>query len=191
MNKQKKQLLLLLGVLILFIAAYFGLQAYNTAEANKAEEAEEGESIISMEYSDVEYLQFAYEGEPIDLECVDGTWYVVGDHSQNVKQYRIKAIVNGIACPLLAEDKLENVTDLSLYGLTEPAKEIHVGNDVEQYTIYVGDYNTMTLNYYVYLSTDPATVYAVDSANITRFNFALADLVDAAEEETTEESTTE
>lgn len=185
MNKQKKQLFLLLGILVLFIGVFVGLRAYNEAEANKEEETE-GEIVMSLEYSDAEYLQYEYEGDPIDLECVDGTWYVVGDHSQNVKQYRIKSIITGIA-PFIAEDKIENVTDLSIYGLTEPKKVIHVGNDVEQYTIYVGDYNNLTLNYYVYISTDPSTVYSVESAVITRFNYPLSDLVDAAEE-TTEES---
>ena len=180
MNNQKKQLFLLLGVLVLFIAAYFGLQAYNKAGSEEEEEAE-GEPVISMEYSDVEYLQFNHEEELLQFECVDGTWYVTGDHSQSVKQYRIQSILNGIACPMLAEDKIENVTDLSQYGLAEPAQEIQVGNDVEQYTIYVGDFNSMTYIYYVYLATDPTTVYSVGSAEINRMGYGLSDFLEAVE----------
>jgi len=187
MNKQKKQLFLLLGILVFFIVAYFGLQAYNKAQAQKEEEVE-GEEVISMEYSDVEVLQFNHDEELLQFECVDGTWYVTGDHSQNVKQYRIETVLNGIACPLLAEDKIENVTDLSQYGLTEPAQEILVGNDVEQYTIYVGDNNSMMRTYYVYLSTDPTTVYSIGAADINRLDYGLSDFIEAAAEESTEAS---
>lgn len=182
MKKQKKQLFLLLGVLVFFVAAYFGLQAYNQAEASKEEEAE-GVEAISMEYSDVEMLQFTHDGEWLQFECVDGTWYVVGDHTQNVKQYRIKTMVNGVASPLLAEVVIENVTDLSMYGLADPAREIRVGNDVEQYTIYVGDLNSMMYTYYVYLASDPTTVYSVDSADINRMDYGLSDFVEPATEE--------
>lgn len=181
MNKQKKQLFLLLGVLVLFIAAYFGLQAYNNAAAEKEKEVE-GEEVISMDYSDVEILEFTADEGLLQFECIDGTWYVTGDHSQNVKQYRIKSILNGIACPLLSEGTIKNVTDLSLYGLDEPAQEILVGNDAEKYTIYVGDNNSMLYTYYVYLSTDPTTVYAVGSENINRLDYGLSDFVEATEE---------
>ena len=180
MKNQKKQLFLLLGMLVFFIAAYFALQAYKKAKAEKEEEVN-GEPVISMEYSDVEMLQFTHDEELLQFECVDGTWYVTGDHSQSVKQYRIKSILNGIACPLLSEGTIENVTDLSQYGLAEPSQEILVGNDVEQYTIYVGDLNKMLYTYYVYLSTDPTTVYAVGSENVNRLDYGLSDFVEVAE----------
>lgn len=181
MNKQKKQLFLLLGLLFVFVAAYFGLQAYNNADTGKEEE-EEGEVVISMDYSDVECLQFNYGEELLEFEFVDGTWYVTGDHSRSVKQYRIQSILNGIACPLLAESKIENVTDLSQYGLAEPSQEILVGNDVEQYTICVGDFNSMTYIYYVYLSSDPTTVYSVASTEINRLGYGLSDFLEPVEE---------
>lgn len=187
MKKQKKQLFVLLGVLVLLVAGYFGLQAYNSAEADKEAEAE-GVEVISMVYEDVEILQFNHEEELLQFECVDGTWYVTGDHSQNVKQYRIKSVLNGIACPLLAESTIENVTDLSLYGLAEPSQTIIVGNDVEQYTIYVGDNNSMLYTYYVYLSNDPTTVYSVGSAEINRLGYGLSDFVEAVTEESAEAS---
>ena len=186
MKKQKKQMLLLLVVLVLVIAALVGLRAYNDYEANKEAEVE-GDVIIDMEYMETEILTYDYEGETYSLERIDDVWYVKGDRTQNVKQYRIKAMLSAVA-PLVAEQTIENVTYFSMYGLDEPRKTITFGDDIEQYTMYVGDMNSMTSTYYISLDLNSSTVYAVDTACVTRFNYALEDLIDAEEEETTEES---
>lgn len=186
MKKQKKQMILLLGILVLFIAAFIGLKLYNNAQANKEEEIE-GDIIIEMEYMDTELLIYDYEGETYSLERIDDVWYVTGDHSQNVKQYRIKAMLTAVA-PLVAEQTIENVTDFSQYGLDNPQKTITFGDDMQQYTMYVGNINSMTSTYYISLDLNSSTVYAVDTACVTRFNFAIEDLVDAEEVESSAEA---
>lgn len=189
MKKQKRQMILLLCLLILFVAAYVGVKAYNNALINKEEEVV-GDIIIQMEYEDTEILSYDYEGETYHLERMDDVWYVKGDHSQNVKQYRIKAMLTELA-PLVAEKTIENVTDFSQYGLETPQKTIVFGDDMQQYTIYVGDMNSMTSTYYITLDLNGSTVYAVDTACVTRFNYALEDLIDAPEVDGSAESSAE
>ncbi len=186
MKKQKKQMISLLILLLVIVGALVGLRAYNSAQANKPAEVE-GEIIVEMEYADTEMLTYSYEGVEYSFERVDDVWYVKDDHSQNVKQYRIKAMLTGVA-PLVATQIIENVTDYSQYGLDEPERVIIFGDDMEQFAMTVGDYNSMSSAYYVRVN-DSAEVYVVDSASITRFNYTVDDLVDAAEEETADADT--
>ena len=185
-------MLLLLLLLLILVGAFVGLRVYNDAQANKPAEAE-GEVIIDMEYADMEQLSYTYEGETYSFERVDDVWYVKGDHSQNVKQYRIQAMFTGIA-PFVAEQVIEDVTDFAQYGLDEPQGTVIFGDDMQQFTMSVGDYNSFTATYYVRLG-DGNTVYVVDQACVTRFNQTLDDVVeevtDSSAAESTESGTTE
>lgn len=186
MKKQKKQMILMLALLLIVIGALVGLRIYNDAQANKQAEAE-GEVIIDMEYADAELLSYVYEGETYSFERIDDIWYVAGDHSKSVKQSRIQAMMLGVT-PFVAEQVIENVTDFAQYGLDEPQNTIVFGNDMEQFTLSVGDYNSFSATNYVRLN-DSATVYVVKQACVTRFNQTLDDLVEevAEEAETAEE----
>lgn len=178
MKKQKMQMILLLALLLIVVAALVGLRVYNDAQANKPAEVD-GEVVIEMEYADTELLSYEYEDETYSFERVDDVWYVKGDHSQNVKQYRIKAMMSEIA-PLVAVQVIENVTDFSQYGLAEAQRTITFGDDMEQYTLSVGDKNSLSNTYYVRVN-DSTDVYVVEQTCVTRFNTTLDEIVEAAE----------
>lgn len=180
MKKQKIQLAAMLLVLAALAAAFLGLKKYNEAQSELPAE-EEGEVIIGAAYDDVVNLIYEYEGETYQYEKEEDTWYLAEDHSRNVKQYRVKAMLAGVT-PLRAAQTLENVEDLSVYGLEAPQRTIIFDTAVQRFKIYVGDANSLTSSYYIRLEGDPDTVYIVAQADINRFNYGLEDILEAEEE---------
>ncbi len=179
MKKQRRQTLLLLLLLTVCGGALFALRGYNGSREEKGEEAE-GEVIIAVASEEIIRYGFDYEGVSYVLEKEEDTWYDAENHERNLYQYRTAALTEGVA-PLVAVQVLENVSDLSQYGLKEPQRTIFYETATESYTLYVGDKNTVTSSYYVSLPSD-GNVYVVESAAINRFNVTLEDLTDATEE---------
>lgn len=180
MKKQRVQLLVLAIVLIALCAALLGVRQYNQAQAEKPEE-EEGEVVLAVEADDIIRFSYDYEGVTYTFEKEGDTWYYAEDHDLTLRQYYTASLVTGVA-PLVATQIIENVTDMGQYGLTEPQRTISYETATGSYILYVGDKNTVTSGYYVCLPSESA-VYVVDSADISRFNVTLDNLVDDTEEE--------
>lgn len=68
-----------------------------------------------MNSDDITSFSYVYEGETYAFEKKDETWYYTDDHSLNLNQERIKAMILKVA-PLKADQVIENVTDMSQYG---------------------------------------------------------------------------
>lgn len=87
--------------------------------------------------------------------------------------------------PLKADQVIENVTDMSQYGLADPESTIQYETADRSVIINVGNLNSMTSQYYVAFPSE-MKVYAVATNVVTGFNYTLEDLVEV--EETAEET---
>ena len=123
------------------------------------------------------------EGEILAQE-VDETWYYADDHSLNLNQDRIKAMILKVA-PLKADQVIENVTDMSQYGLADPERTIQYETADRSVIINIGNLNSMTSQYYIAFPSE-MKVYVVATNVVTGFNYTLEDLVEV--EETAEET---
>lgn len=186
MKKQQKQLIILLAVLVVLTAGFFALKYYNKVQSEKAEEPT-GDVVFDIEESDIVKVTYDYSGETNSFERVDDTWYYVDDHSLDINQYSINNMTSKWA-GLRAEQTIENVTDMSQYGLDADARTVCFETAGESYIFLIGDSNAVTDVYYVCKMND-TTVYAVSSSMIAVFNNTLDDVVkesvsdgDAAEE---------
>lgn len=186
MKKQRKQLIILLVVLAVLAACFLGLQQYNKIQSETPQE-EEGITIVNLDRDEIVKFSYDYEGETYQFEKEGDTWYYAEDHSLNLNQNTITAKVAKVS-PLEAEQVIENVTDLTQYGLDEPSKVVTFETATESVILYMGDYNSVTQVYYVCKPSE-TTVYTVEAHNVTAFNYALEDLIE--EEEETEETATE
>lgn len=186
MEKQSKHLLILLLVLVVLAAAVLGLRHYNNTARNEAEE-ETGEIIADVSKDDVVKLTYDYEGITYTFEKEDDTWYYADDHSVNVTQYQITNMISKVA-PLTAEQVIEDVTNMTQYGLADVQRTIGFETEGASYIFEVGDYNSVSGVYYIRKPSENI-VYAVDSAVVSIFNKSLEDVTE--EEETEEESTEE
>lgn len=186
MNKQAKQMTVLLVILAVLVAAFFGVKQYNKVQSEKPKE-DTGETVVDVAEDDIVKISYDYNGETYTFEKQDGTWYYADDHSLPIYQYLIKNMVGQIA-PLKAQQTIENVTDMSQYGLAQPERTITFETSDASYIFEVGDYNTVSSVHYLCKPSE-TTVYAVSATTVNVFNKDLDDLVDNTDE--TETETTE
>ena len=142
-----------------------------------------------MNSDDITSFRYVYEGETYAFEKEDDTWYYTDDHSLNLNQDRIKAMILKVA-PLKADQVIGNVTDMSQYGLADPDRTIQYETADRSVIINVGNLNSMTSQYYIAFPSE-MKVYVVATNVVTGFNYTLDDLVEETTEETESTEATE
>ena len=85
---------------------------------------------------------------------------------------------------------IENVTDMSQYGLADPERTIQYETADRSVIINVGNLNSMTSQYYIAFPSE-MKVYVVATNVVTGFNYTLDDLVEKTTEETESTETAE
>lgn len=187
----------MLLALVVLAAAFLGIRQYNKNASSAASTTEDTqETVLDVNSDDITNFRYVYEGETYAFEKKDETWYYTDDHSLNLNQERIKAMILKVA-PLKADQVIENVTDMSQYGLADPERTIQYETADRSVIINVGNLNSMTSQYYIAFPSE-MKVYVVATNVVTGFNYTLEDLVEetteateTAETETAETETTE
>ena len=197
MKKKQRQMIGMLLALVVLAAAFLGIRQYNKNASSATSITEDTqETVLDVNSDDITSFRYVYEGETYAFEKKDETWYYTDDHSLNLNQDRIKAMILKVA-PLKADQVIENVTDMSQYGLADPERTIQYETADRSVIINVGNLNSMTSQYYIAFPSE-MKVYAVTTNVVTGFNYTLDDLVEetteateTAETETAETETTE
>ena len=197
MKKKQRQMIGMLLALVVLAAAFLGIRQYNkNASSENSTTEDTQETVLDVNSNDITSFRYVYEGETYAFEKEDETWYYADDHSLNLNQDRIKAMILKVA-PLKADQVIENVTDMSQYGLADPERTIQYETADRSVIINVGNLNSMTSQYYIAFPSE-MKVYAVTTNVVTGFNYTLDDLVEetteateTAETETAETETTE
>ena len=185
MKKKQRQMIGMLLALVVLAAAFLGIRQYNKNASSATSITEDTqETVLDVNSDDITSFRYVYEGETYAFEKEDDTWYYADDHSLNLNQDRIKAMILKVA-PLKADQVIENVTDMSQYGLADPERTIQYETADRSVIINVGNLNSMTSQYYIAFPSE-MKVYVVATNVVTGFNYTLEDLV----EETTEATET-
>lgn len=184
MKKQQKQLLILLLVLVALAACFLGVKQYNKVQSKKPAEETQEQIVIAVDDDEMLRFTYDYEGVSYTFEKEEGIWYYADDHSLKINQNQIIAMINKVA-PLKVQQVISDVTDMSQYGLLEPARTITYETATDTFTLLAGNYNSMARIYYICLPTEN-TVYTVNGPVINGFNYTLEDLVEVEETETVE-----
>lgn len=187
MKKKQRQMIGMLLALVVLAAAFLGIRQYNKNASSTTSTTEDTqETVLDVNSDDITSFSYVYDGETYSFEKEDDTWYYADDHSLNLKQERIKAMILKVA-PLKVNQVIENVTDMSQYGLANPERTIQYETADRSVIINVGNLNSMTSQYYIAFPSE-MTVYAVTTNVVTGFNYTLDDLVEETTEETVEET---
>lgn len=181
MKKQKKQMFILLMMLFILAAGYFGLKAYNKNAANKQDDIMENISVMGLEAGSVQGFTYTYEGETYTFEKEGDDWIYTADSAVDIREVTLNLMAQRIE-EMTTEDVIENVTDLEQYGLAEPSQTVEIVTADHTYTLCIGNYNSTISRYYIYVD-DETTVYTVSSAIATNFQKSLDDVKEEAEEE--------
>jgi hypothetical protein len=189
MEKQKKQLLAMLVILIAAVIIFFAVsKTSNDDEEENLEE--ETYTVNDIEAEDVTRLIFTNSSDTVSLTKSDDEWIYEDDKSIDIDESAVEDLVDKVS-PLKSEDCIENVDDLSVYGLDTPVRTIMVSNGDKTNTILVGDYNDITDTYYICFETDTSKVYTADYDTVYAFEVSVDDLTAEEEIETETEASTE
>ncbi len=176
MKKQKKQFMILLILFALVAGGGFGFLKY--LEIQEQKEAEELAAktiyVTKLDAEDITEFTVWYYGEKRPFEKRDGKWIAMNKEKADIQQ----KIVNNFAAELaglVAANKIENVKDLSEFGLDEPGRSVVFKVGEKNYDIRIGDYNDVSEFYYVYEASDETVVYSVEPGVLTGF-FGVSDV---------------
>lgn len=186
MKKQGRHFIILIVVLAVLAAGYFGLRQYNTRQQENEAEQVDGEVLVDIAEEDILRFSYVYEDVTYSFERggEEGEWISAEDPSLNLAQSKLDNMAGKFAS-VTAKDTITGVTDLSQYGLEEPSNVLHWETAENSYTYYVGEYNSFGSVYY-FCEPDSDTVYTVSSAQVFGFSYSLEDLIEEETEETEE-----
>ncbi len=185
---KKKGLPLLIGVvaLALLTVLYVMLVRHNT----ETEEEDTTVKVFDLDTGDVAAVRFTLDGEEETFTLKGDTWSLASDAAFEVDSSKMSTLLDTVTA-MAATRTLDNVTDLSEYGLDEPVQTMVLTMaDGTVYTICWGSSNDMTGDDYVYIKEKEDVVYTVDYSILDALGETLEDYR-AQEETTTEEETSE
>lgn len=154
------------------------MKQYNDKNKDGLAEEESSQTIIAMDSSSISELSYSYEGEQLDFVCKDGNWYYKQDEKFPLNTSYIDNILSAL-CTLSAERKLEdNLDNRKEYGLDSPQITVTaVDSNENEITLYIGNYNDSTGNYYCYRKDD-TVIYMINETLATDLKYKLYDMAE-------------
>ncbi len=188
----KKSTKLVSAVVVLAVlgGVYVGLNTYVTKE-EKTESSSEEESkteVFSVKTDDIKSLEFIVDKKETTFEKKDDSWVKKDETAFPVNQTTLDSAASAIET-VEADRVLENVDDLTEYGLDSPSNTVTVETSDGTTKFNIGDENTSTNQYYISKDDDDSTVYVVASSTVTPFMNSLYDYAQGEDFPTVDSST--
>ena len=181
---KNKTVKMVLAVVVLGVCcgAYAGVKTYVAHQEQKEseEDSEESTTVFTASTDNIKSLDFMVDDTETTFEKDDDSWVKKDETDFPVNQTTLDSAASAIAS-VDSDRVLEDVDDLSEYGLDSPSNTIKIvtksdeedGDDITT-TLYVGDENSSTSQYYV-RKDDEKTVYLIDSSCVEPFTKSLND----------------
>lgn len=177
MDKKKKikGVWILSGALILLLAVYFGMRAWNQNREEKEEQQAEADTVHVTETAaaDIVSLKFDVGSGEMEFTKENDTWYYAPDRDFPLVQSYPEDMA-AAAGNIIADRELTDGDALEDYGLDEPVYTLEC-TDSEGNVTQVCFGNT-TGDYYYVTVGDTGKVYTVESTITDSFNYTLADI---------------
>lgn len=182
---KNKTVKMVLAVVVLGVCcgAYAGVKTYVAHQEQKEseEDSEESTTVFTALTDNIKSLDFMVDDTKTTFEKDDDSWVKKDETDFPVNQTTLDSAASAIAS-VDSDRVLEDVDDLSEYGLDSPSNTIKIvtksdeedGDDITT-TLYVGDENSSTSQYYVRKDDDEKTVYLIDSSCVEPFTKSLND----------------
>lgn len=170
---KRKSVTLVSSVVFLAVlcGAYYGIQKYSAEQEKKAQEESENEvvELFSEDSTNITKLKFIIEKTEVVFEKEDNNWYKEDESEFPVDQDILTDAASSISS-VTSDIVIEDVEDLSQYGLDDPSNTITITTEDGEETVFkIGSENESVNQYYVEKGDDKDKVYLVDSTVIDPF----------------------
>ena len=167
-----KKLCVLLAVLAVVCAAAV---IVSTTEKKQEQVRSEGITALSLDADSVTALSWEYAGSSFAFHrSEDGTWLYDTDEAFPVNQSVITSLL-AVFGDFRTDFTIDDVTDLSQYGLDDPTAAIHLETADGEYDVLVGDESQMDSQRYISIGDGSVYLAAVDP--LDSYNVLLAGLI--------------
>lgn len=188
MQKQKKQLIAVLVMLVLCGVAYVAINRYNESQEKKEAERTKSELIHVTSFSNDDIIAFSYikDNETLSFEKdADGNWNYDGDKKVDIDESAVKTMLSNIL-DMTAKEEITAPDKSEDYGFEAPQQVVTITTADKTVTLTLGAKNTINNNYYL-KSSESGSIYMVDGTLSTAFSKTIADLTvkQTADEEST------
>lgn len=182
--KKSKRIMALLALLVIAVSANVVIQKINAAKEDEVLEEAGKFSLTEYEKDDISGLQWTKGDSSLSFSLSDGVWQYAQDAAFPVDQTAVKTLSDA-AIGLSANRKLENIENVSDYGLDEPPFSLSIAfSDGKEVTYSLGDQTPFQDGYYLSVSVQEDSVYVI--ADDVSSDFSIT-LFDYAETETLSE----
>ena len=187
----KKSTKLVSAVVVLAVlgGVYVGLNTYvSKEEKTESSEEESKTEVFSVKTDDIKSLEFIVDKKEVTFEKKDDSWVKKDETDFPVNQTTLDSAASAIET-VEADRVLENVDNLTEYGLDSPSNTITVDTSDGTTKFNIGDENTSTNQYYITKDDDDSTVYVVAASTVTPFMDSLYDYAQGEDFPTIDSST--
>lgn len=186
MKNKTVKMIIAVAVLVVCCGGYAGVKTFVAKQEAKEESEEESEktSVFTASADDIKSLDFLVDEKETTFEKKDDDWVKKDEEDFPVNQTTLSDAASALTS-IESDRVLSDVDDLAEYGLDSPSNTIKITCESEKSedketeekttTLYVGDKNSSTSQYYVYKDDDKSTVYMVESSCIEPFTKTLYD----------------
>ena len=188
----KKSTKLVSAVVVLAVlgGVYVGLNTYVSKE-EKTESSSDEESkteVFSVKTDDIKSLEFIVDKKEVTFEKKDDSWVKKDETAFPVNQTTLDSAASAVK-KVEADRVLEDVEDLTEYGLDSPSNTVTVDTADGTTKLNIGDENTSTNQYYISKDDDDSTVYVVAADTVSPFMNSLYDYAQGEDFPTIDSST--
>lgn len=161
MQKQKRQFMVVLAVLVLCVAAYLFISSYAKKEQEKENDTEAQITAAKVDTDKIESFSYMVDGDTFYYEKEKDKWVCRTDTSIELDSDSISDMLGNLK-EVKAQEQLTDYDDLADYGLDEPENQITVNMGDDTKTFSIGAYNEIMGEYYLKVEGDDS-VYLIDS----------------------------
>lgn len=171
-SKKNRQLLTIIGLCVLLIAfiIVFFVATKHKDNSEKKEEAGNNIELYSIKESDIAELHFKNSMAELTFVKNKNKWVLKDDTKYSLDQSKVETLVSDVKKMSATSEVTSNCTDLSQYGLKEPALQVDITDkDGNKKTLTAGDESVAGEGRYAYIDNDTKKVYMVESAFTSDF----------------------
>lgn len=161
MKKQKMQLFVMLGLLLLCLLAYILLMQHGKKIQAAEEETAAGESaketVCQLDADSITAFSYQLDGTTYSYTKNGETWTYDGDVSMDLDEDKITSLLTAVTM-VTCDDRIDDTEDLAQFGLDQPSNVITVHTDEKDTVISIGGYNDIAGCYY-FMTNESQQIY--------------------------------